>query len=298
MKTTDEILNELKSLNLSEYPVDKIKSLIKALGIFGQIKITLHEGKEIFRARPNNKGENFSKISDLSYVPSDRNKYYKRASTPNTTMFYGSLLPEGIETNDFAEARVICGFECIPFLRNKSLDGEQEITFGKWIVTDDITLLAIAHHKDFTSKKEYIEGMRANFEKFVKENPELEEKTIKILEYFSSEFAKESTDNEYDYLISALYTEIALSLGLDGVLYPSVRAAGEGFNVAIHPSVVDSSMVLESVGVCTFYKKGHKTAVDNETFAFIEEGKEIFTLNKVDSKYHAGREKMLEIINS
>lgn len=297
MKSIDETINEFKSLNLSEYPIDKIKSLIAEFGEFGLVIVNLHKGKVIFRARPTN-GKTFSKISDLSYVRSEANKSFKRASSPDNTMFYGSVLPEGVESESYADVRVVGAFECTPFLRNTSLDGEQELAYGKWIVTEDIPLLAIVQHKDFLAKTEYIEGMNEGFQEFIKANPEQEEKTVKVLEYLASDFAKESTDNEYDYLISALFTEATIEQGLAGILYPSVRAAGEGFNVAIHPSFVDTSMELESVGVCTIYKKGKKTVVDNETFAFIEEGKSSFTLKQVDSKNHTGRENVIKFLNS
>lgn len=297
MKSIDETISEFKSLNLSEYPIDKIKSLIAEFGEFGLIVLTLHKGKVIFRARPTY-GETFSKVSDLSYVPPESNKSYKRASSPNNTMFYGSVLPEGIESEGFADTRAVGAFECTPFLRNTSLDGEQELAYGKWIVTEDIPLLAIVQHKDFLAKTEYIEGMNESFQEYIKTNPDQEVKTLKVLEYLASEFAKESTDNEYDYLISALFTEATIEQGLAGILYPSVRAAGEGFNVAIHPIFVDTSMELESVGVCTIYKKGKKTVVDNESFAFIEEGQSSFSLKQVDSKYHTGRENAMKFLNS
>ena len=96
---------------------------------------------------------------------------------------------------------------------------------------------------------------------------------------------------------AALFAERMVEKGLAGVIYPSVRTGGDGFNVAIHPDYVKSSMRLSAVSECTVYKKGKKTIVDNETIAHLKEGEEHFTLEPVQSKYHIGREKALQEIN-
>ena len=297
MKNPDELIKEFKTLKLEEYPVDKIKELILEIGEIGVIKNTLHEGKVVYRARPNKEDKIFTKVSELSFLPAVKNSTYKRASTPNNTMFYGTILPEIVNAGELNENRIVGLFECIPFLRNSDLNGEQKITFGKWVVTKDIHLIAIVQHSDFRNKSEYIKEMNEGFEEFIAKYPDKQERTLIILGYLASEFAKKETDHDYDYLISALFTERMIEKSLAGVLYPSVRTGGDGFNVAIHPDSVKSCMILTAVGECTVYKKGKKTIVDNETLAYLKEGEDIFKLERVHSNYYIGREKALQEIN-
>ena len=124
------------------------------------------------------------------------------------------------------------------------------------------------------------------------------ERTTKIVGFLASEFAKKETDNDYNYLISSLFAERMIEKGLAGVLYPSVRTNGDGFNVAIHPEYVKYSMKLSAVGVCTVYKKGKKTIVDNESVTYLSDGDENFKLEPVKSKYHIGREKVFRELNN
>src|SRR4051794_34584351 len=102
-----EAIQELKKIDLSTYPADRVRKLIDKLGRFGIISIDLHPGKTIIRARPNNPVEIFKNRSELSYVPQSKNHKYQRASTPNQTMFYGGTIPENIREGELNNARVI-----------------------------------------------------------------------------------------------------------------------------------------------------------------------------------------------
>jgi len=297
MKTIDNIIKELESLNLSTYPIERIKELITDFGHIGVIQLTLHPGKYIYRARLNKEGETFTKKSDLSYLPKDKNTVYKRGSTPNMTMFYGSIIPEEVNPGELTEVRVVGCFECIDFLRNTRLDGEQKLTFGKWIVTCDIPLIAIVYEESYINKSEYFREIYDGFQEFINHYPEHKDNTIKISEFLAKEFAKSQTENDYEYVISALFTERIVEKGLAGVVYPSVRTEGDGYNVAIHPSFVDTCLRLVAVGECTIYKKGGRTIVDNETVALLDEGQLEFSLNPVNAEYHMGKEKAIEELN-
>lgn len=297
MKSIDDLIKEFQNLRLAEYPIEKIKEIFLEIGKIGSIIIPLHEGKIIYRARLTKENEFFSKSSDLSFLPADKNIKYQRASTPNNTMFYGSLLPEIIVPGELDEPRAVGIFECIPFLRDSSLDGEHKITFGKWRVMNDIPLFTIIQHSDFKNKTEFVREINEAYDNFISKISEKKEETIKIMEYLASEFAKKDTDNEYDYLVSSIFAERVIKNGLAGVLYPSVRTDGVGYSVAIHPKYVKSSMKLSAVGVCTVYKKGKKTIVDNESVAFLKGGDETFCLLPVESKFHMGRDKALLEIN-
>ncbi|MCK9208142.1 MAG: RES family NAD+ phosphorylase [Salinivirgaceae bacterium] len=299
MRTIDQILKEIKELDLSTLPVDLINQLFNEFGIFGNITYTLHPRKRVYRARTNNKNEIFKKVSDLSFLPSGLNSEYKRASTPTSTMFYGAILAEDIKEGEITDNRIAGCFECVDFLRDltKKIDGENKVTFGTWIVTKDIPLIAIVFDKDLVNKSSYFTEMSEGFTKFISEYPDLKDKTEKIYNYLASEFSKKQIDNGYDYLISSLFTKRVIDKGLKGVLYPSVRSDGAGYNVAIHPDAVKTSMKMVAAGECTVYKKGDQVIVDNETLAYLKDNDTEFELKPVDSQYHLGKEKVYEKLN-
>ena len=97
-----------------------------------------------------------------------------------------------------------------------------------------IELLSLMHYKEFERPTELSKKLQSEFEEFIEKHPEKKESTNEIAEFLGEQYAKTvSPDEDYNYLISASYSEIVSELGLDGVLYPSVKLAGEGINVAI-----------------------------------------------------------------
>lgn len=130
MPKVNEILSKLEGLELSSYPYSEVHELIRSLDKSGFLVFTLHPGKSLTRARA---GENYTKISELSYLPQEKNTACQRASTPNSTMFYGTIVQEGqpLEGN-----RMIAASECSSLLRGgKESVGIEKITYGKWVVT-------------------------------------------------------------------------------------------------------------------------------------------------------------------
>ncbi len=291
-------ISKLKNIDLSKYPIDEIKSIMKEFGRFGVVVMTLHEGKTIIRARPNEPNETFKNISELSYKPSNFNTTYQRASTPNNTMFYGCVVPENIAEGELDNARVTAIFEASKLYRREIENGEEKITFSRWTVTKDIPLIAIVYHKDFINNSSHTNELHTAYQAFLKSNPQDIANSNTVTEYLASEFAKKETPNDYDYLISALFTEVALSQGFAGVYYPSVRAEGKGFNVAIHPDFVNSSMKAIVSGECSLYKKAKHIVLDNDTITEIEDGKTEFIMHPItDPQFHSGREICNKILN-
>lgn len=298
MNTINEKLSFLSKLDLSKYPEKEIKGVFSNLGKVAAIKTTLHAGKVILRARPNYNGEVFTKISQISYKPSEFNKTFQRASTPKNTMFYGSFVSELKKDGELDMTRVIGLYESLPFMRDPNSSGEQKITYSKWIVTKDIELISLIHHREFKRENSYAEQQRLDFEKFLSTLPiDVAENSKLVAEYISKEFAKDVTPNDYDYMISALYTEMAIEMNLaHGVMYPSVRTGGDGFNVAIHPYFVHNHMVPAYVGECTIYKNKENTFVDNDTGTILWDGISDFELKPVIPELHLGREESLKKI--
>ena len=294
----DPIVTKLRDLNLKTYPENIIRNLIGQLGKFGAVEMTLYPGKTIIRARPNGVGQHFTNRNELSYKPQKFNTSYQRASTPYLSMFYAGSIPEDLQPDELDNARIISTLEASNLLRDNDQEGEQTITFSKWEVTKDIPLIAICHHKDFTTKSSHTKELYDAYQTWVKDLPaELMEKSIEITTFLASEFAKKEIRGGFDYLISSIFFEITVSKGKAGIYYPSVRTDGMGFNVAIAPDIVDSSLKLVVAGECTIYKKGEHTIVDNETICTIHDDSIPFIMYPVAAENHIGREKVSQELN-
>lgn len=301
-----EILKLLADLDLSTYPYDEINAFIQNLGKYGVIVTTFCPGQAFIRARVNCNFEIFSKVSDLSYKPAEFNNTFQRASTPATTMFYGALLPEKIAKGELYNSRIIGSCEVSKLIQDKTiLEGEQTVTFGKWIVTKEIHVASIVHYSDYFSGNSYLKQMSDDFQNFIATYPkQMVEDSLAISEFFASQFAKSEISSDYDYMLSAIYAERmthmhpAPDIHIAGVLYPSVRTLGQGFNVAITPHHADTCLNLVAVGECTIYKKGTHIVVDNDKQAIVNPGDKEFVLQGIlDPKVHIGRETVYKILD-
>ena len=288
----ENLITELKSLDLSKYPEGEIRSLLAKMGRIGFISTTLHPGHIIVRARPNEEATIFRTREELSYKPGEYNKTFQRASTPHQTMFYGGIVPSGINQNISANARFAPAFEASHLIRNDT-DGIQTLTFTKWEVVKDIPLITICHHDDFVGKHAHTFSLNEEYQRSLKLMPQdVADRSMKMTAYLAQEFAKKLApdDEDYNYMVSSLFTELSLRKTNAGIYYPSVQTLGLGFNVAISPSVVDSSLKLIGASECTIYKKGKSILVDNETSCDIIDDTKPFVLLPMDPKYRFGPE--------
>lgn len=250
-----EILKKMSDLDLSKYPFAETQELIRSLGKGGYLIFTLHYGKSLTRARP---GSGYSQKAELSYLPQEKNKKCQRASTPNGTMFYGTIVQDGEQLD---KTRMIAASECSSLLRGGvGTRGIENITYGRWSVIKDVNLVVILGEDIYSSTSEnpLLSELKEAYQNFVSSAPEMNESIKFISNFFATEFAKEEVQEDYDYFLSALFTKVVTrDLGYDGVMYPSVRSGGEwGFNVAIKPEIVDNNMILEMVLETTLYKNG------------------------------------------
>ena len=261
----DEIIKRLKELDLSSYPIDEIRTLLNALGKVGHIIVSYHKGKSIIRVRPNSKFQRFNYVEQLSFKPQKFNTTYQRASTPYKTMFYGCTVANNPSKGELDNARAIAPFEAVKWLRDKSKKGYQKITFSRWIVKKDLHLVAIVFKESFYEQNSFTkELVDAYKEIFKSSSPEIIENSMKIQDFLAEEFSKEDTDNDYEYLISALFSEMCVKKGFDGVFYPSVRVGGMGFNIAISPQATHK-LRLYAAGESSVFKLYDHTVIGNDS---------------------------------
>lgn len=257
------ILSQLKRLDLEKYPTKQIEDLFDEFIPIPIIVQSFHKGKEIERAVNNPSFESFSNKSRISYKPQRFNNSYQRASTPEMTMFYGIVIPEEVGDKEIEHARIIGSYEACELLRD-DLEGGTIMTFGKWKVIKDISLVVILNpFKKYSIKMmeeqrmEILDGFkRYDFFGYMEK--------LSLLAFIADEFSKKhSGKKDSDYLITALLTKKIIEQGYDGVLYPSVQASEKGICVSIKPKSIRKKMRLNKVLECRLIKHNNQTKLQN-----------------------------------
>lgn len=82
---------------------------------------------------------------------------------------------------------------------------------------------------------------------------------LELIEYMANEIGRTFKSN-VEYFKIANFVNYLLNVNnkkksVDGIIYPSVPAAGAGFNVALRPSVVDEKVEFIGASLCHLLKK-------------------------------------------
>jgi hypothetical protein len=290
-----EIVDKIKGLDLSKYPAEQIKQLLASIPRYMITEIDFPVGYTILRGRPNSRINHFYTRDSLKYVPKERNISYRRASTPQNTMFYGCIVP-GLEDNkDFKVWRLWTAAECVPEIFSDEIDkGYQRLTFSRWRIDKTITVVAIAGHKHYSKPHPYYLKLNETLKTAVEAHCDNKAEILELSDFFSSEFAKPvESDKPFDYLISSLFTEAVCSKGYDGVLYPSIKGKGAGFNIALTANATDDKLSLIASAECTVYRKGKSYVMSNDTQKIITDQILAFGYSKVPPQYRVTQDQCL-----
>jgi len=291
-------LKNLKKLNLSFYPIEEIRHLIDEIGFAGTATIIILPGDYIMRARRNVDNQSFKNTKEISYKPAHLNDNFYRASTPKTTMFYGSVIPHQFQIGDIDRLKLSTFFETSTIKVSNSLV-EESFTFGLWQVIESFQVVLIATREDFMEGNPHIHNLGQDKVYVVFNNltEEQKEKNNELSKFYTSEFLKTQIQAEYSYLHAALFTEYILSKKFSGVYYPSTRTEYGSFNIAIHPETVNSCMNLVKAIECTVYIKNGIALIDNKLECKPDSNGNLMFKPLKNSNEHFGREKSLEIID-
>ena len=235
-------LEQLKALDLKTADPNYIWELVNQIGALPIMRSEYAKGKIFERALSNRDGEpDFYQVSRMSFKPAHLNTNYQRASTPENTMFYGSVLKDQYTHDDVAYARITACCEVSDLLRdNTILEGERIMTLGTWRLKNYITCATI-----FDPSKTYTidflnEVKDAYIAKLESAPKELREKGYAYLEFLASEFSKDvKKDQNHEYHISSQFSRVVSITGVDGIVYPSVRSAGLNLCIALHPRLMN-----------------------------------------------------------
>ncbi|WP_308130820.1 hypothetical protein [uncultured Flavobacterium sp.] len=127
-----DLLDKLRALDLETVSKDEIDALLHQIGALPIMKTDYGVGKLFLRAvRNSDPSSDFSTVSRLSYCPPEYNKNFLRASTPDNTMFYGSVVKDNPTAEEVNHARITACCETSELLRDNEIpEGERIITIG------------------------------------------------------------------------------------------------------------------------------------------------------------------------
>lgn len=215
-------------------------------------------GRKILRSRINEKNETFERVMDLTYPPAQYAKL-NRLSADGEPMFYGSLFSRSSAANN-CYPRIVNILEiCDPF-RRMDVDGSIMTTVGNWVTNRDLRLLAFplaSYSRSFAESRD----IRAQYDKikgyYTKESRN-------FAKYIGCLLSRERRPCLYE--ITSVVAHYVLyddpnTNSFDGVLYPSVKTAGEGLNVCLKPNVADEALTFLGARKQELVKHGEKVTI-------------------------------------
>lgn len=245
-----KIVEDLRNLDLSKKPEKEIISLFAKAAEFPVVHSIIYPGRIIVRGQNYDSSANYSIPARHSFKPQNTNDTYQRASLPSQTMFYGAVTAFE-EGDNVPLARHIIITEIAEIVKDKV--DKETIVFSSWEVIEELNLISIIQSEDYKTPSKIVLDLQETYKMISQNQPGVE-----FMNFISSEFSKEDVSKEEDfkYIISALYAKMMCDFGFDGVAYPSVRAGGAGMNVAIKPDAVNKKMRLVCAYEVDFERKG------------------------------------------
>jgi len=290
MINRDDAIEALRILKALPYDLSLCDKILEQIRIVSQIPFMIwkvNQGLSVIRGRINKSNKSFNDISDISYLPLSKN--YQRANIPNYSMFYGSCILEPPVEKEANLERIILTNEISKLLYDDTIiKGKENFTFGKWVSHETTNYLVVFHPNTYLGltaiSTQFNENYKSLFSKeeyfFVKE----------IHNYLASEFSRNST-KEFEYLKTAFFSAHILyekQADIDGILYPSVKTFGKGFNIAIKPKSIDSKFNFKLATECSLYKYRKTLLMDNkrrsQSSPFVWEEESKYSLNLSDEQ--------------
>ncbi|MFT4170415.1 MAG: hypothetical protein QM653_14955 [Dysgonomonas sp.] len=270
MGKLQQIINELKSLDLKTCSTEDITSVLLRIGKIPAPIRDIHKDHVIYRASSLQGKETIKNSSRLSYCPASKNKSFQRASTPMQTMFYGVLGDVDDKLFDLNGEMLALQEACSFFKYAPAEDGVYRVAVSKWRVVNTISLLTLMQ-PETTNKSKRLNDMVSGLLDFIKENKDSfeEEDAIAFHKFMCNEFTK-PVENENEYRISALFTNEIIK-NTDGTVWQSSVAIDEKLNdtlcVAVKPETVNKSMVCLGYAIYTIIIKDGKLSYSKENFS-------------------------------
>lgn len=252
------IRSRLENIECNEDNLSTLYNLFKSVDEYSIPIIRYHmlQGTELIRCRINMPGRHFTKISELSYPPINCVKKYGRANVPYNPMFYCSVFSDTVNENA-PYPRVVSLLET-SFIANSQMSGIERSTCSKWVANKSLNLIALPFSFKYDRPIESIKKIQAEWHNLIS-GYQIDKDGLELIEFMSEEIAKD-TSNSIEYFKIANFIFYLLRINpktkdVDGVIYPSVKVGGEGFNLVLKPEVVDNKLAFEGASLCYLAKR-------------------------------------------
>lgn len=285
-----KITELLDAINVADENTEELYEIFRMVEDFDfpVIRFDIYSGSGLIRQRVNKKDKEFDKVSELNYPPLDCVTGYERANVPYQPMFYACSFPSDYTDKNTPPPRVVSLQETSSFFRDKAASGIERSTVSRWEVVSDLKLVALPFLADYSMACKDIMTIQEEWNKAVEDNT-LNQDGLELVEYMAREIGKTFTSN-VEYFKIANFVNYLINVnektkGVDGIIYPSVPAAGSGFNVAIKPSVVDKKIRFVGASLCHLLKKGEESYLHivNKSIS-VEEGHIIYQDNTMSDE--------------
>ena len=256
-KTIDAV-SYMKALDLRTASESDIRSALQMVNNTALLTSDFPVGNSIARARcvRDFTGSNIYRERDISYSPNPKWVGVGRANMAEQPVFYGVSM---VDMTGTVQPRVISYAETSTLISDDSIEeGEEFVVIGRWRVIEPFKVVWFVHNQSFNQPDPHLPEFRKSYDT-VAGKLENYEDSLYINEALASEFAKEvAPGNGYAYGVTSVIGKYLLEeLECDAVGFPSVKAEGNGLNLAIHPRVLDAGkMKLEVVLVEKAYRFG------------------------------------------
>lgn len=275
------IKERLELINSSQQ-IEELYSIFYSIdeGIVPLIHFNMEVGTYVIRQRINNKDKEFTTISELTYPPISACKRYGRANIPYHPMFYCCTFAD-----DFTSPlpRYVSILETSDFVKSKETIGIERSTCSRWDVIERLDLLALPFSTEYERTIPIIKQIQDEWE-VVKQEKGINNEALELVEYMSNEIAKDITNNDgYFKIANFIYYLLYINeqtKEIDGIIYPSVAAAGEGINIVLKPETVDKKLKFSVASLCYIVKNGERAEVDivNHSIQQNEDGTLLYEL--------------------
>lgn len=253
-------MQRLERISNSEKNIDELYSVFNSIdgNTIPMIRVSIDVGAFVVRQRINIKDQSFSNVSDLSYPPVHCCKSYGRANLPYHPMFYCCSFST---EKDAPLPRYVTLLETSDFIKDTESTGIQRSTCSRWDVIDRLELLALPFSDNYERTIAEIKQIKDEWKELTTKT-NINKDALELVNYMSNEISKNSTgDIDYFKIANFIYYLLYINkntCNYDGVIYPSVAAAGEGFNVVLKPESADKKLSFNAASLCYLIKKCKK----------------------------------------
>jgi len=271
-----KITEQLNRIVSTPDNTDKLYKIFKSIDDYDLpvIRFYMGEGTTLLRQRINGKGKEFNLVSELYYPPAICLKTYGRANLPFQSMFYACSFPLD---NAAPYPRLVTLMETSDFFKNTESCGIERATCSKWRLKSQIELIVLPFYKHYDRACNDILQIQTQWDEAVKKT-RINREAKELVDYMSAEISKQF-DNSNDYFKIANFINYLLYVNektktADGVMYPSVPAAGGGFNVVLKKESADEKVEFVNASMCYLAKNKMKSyeMITNDSTNVSDEG--------------------------